>query len=94
MTQEIEKIKLELETYKDGLVDINKSAEQIRTIAFNAVIPSLDLLQAKLEAGCKIVEEDSWWCLFDKDGKYVTSGDTLRLMILNLIILLAAEEMK
>ena len=85
MTQEIEKIKLELETYKDGLVGVYESAEKIRSIAFNAAIPSLDLLQARLEQGCEIVEQDSRWYLFDREGEYVTSGDTVREMIINLI---------
>ena len=84
--QEIEKIKLELETYKDGMIGVYDAAEKIRAIAFNAVIPGIDLLQTRLEAGCEIVEEqDGTWCLFDTDGEYVTGGDTVRDMIINLI---------
>ena len=83
--KEIEKIKLELETYKDGMVGVYDAAEKIRAIAFNAAIPSLDLLQTMLEAGCEIKEQDSRWYLFDRDGEYVTSGDTVREMIVNLI---------
>ena len=83
--QEIEKIKLELETYKDGMVGVYDAAEKIRSIAFNAVIPALDLLQTRLDAGCLITEQDSRWYLFDRDGETVTSGDTVREMIVNLI---------
>ena len=83
--QEIEKIKLELETYKDGMIGVYDAAEKIRAIAFNAVIPALDLLQARLELGCKIEYQDDMWCLFEKDGEYVTGGDTVREMIVNLI---------
>ena len=84
--QEIEKIKLELETYKDGMVGVYDAAEKIRAIAFNAAIPALDLLQARLEAGCEIKEDvDGTWCLFDVAGEYVTGGDTVREMIINLI---------
>ena len=84
--QEIEKIKLELETYKDGMIGVYDAAEKIRAIAFNSVIPALDLLQARLESGCKIKEDsDGTWCLFEKDGEYVTGGDTVREMIVNMI---------
>ena len=84
--QEIEKIKLELETYKDGMIGAYDAAEKIRSIAFNAVIPALDLLQTRLEAGCEIkYQDDGRWCLFDTHGEYVTSGKTVRDMIVNLI---------
>ena len=85
--QEIEKIKLELETYKDGMVGVYDAAEKIRAIAFNYSIPALDLLQARLEAECKIEYQDDMWCLFEKDGEYVTGGDTVREMIFNLIFI-------
>ena len=84
--QETEKIKLELETYKDGMIGVDLAAEKIRSIAFKAVIPALDLLQARLEAGCEIKEDsDGTWCLFDVSGEYVTGGETVREMIINLI---------
>ena len=83
--EEIEKIKLELETYKDGMVGVYDAAEKIRAIAFNAAIPSLDLLQVRLEAGCEIKYQDGMWCLFDRDGESVISGVTVREMIINLI---------
>ena len=83
--QEIEKIKLELETYKDGMIGVYDAAEKIRAIAFNAAIPALDLLQARYEAGCEIKKQEGRWYLFDRDGGYVSSGDTVREMIINLI---------
>ena len=83
--QEIKKIKLELETYKDGMIAVYDAAEKIRTIAFNAVIPALDLLQARLESGCEIKEQDGHWCLFDINGEYVIGGKTVREMIVNII---------
>ena len=83
--KEIEKIKLELDTYKDGMISVYDSAEKIRSIAFNAALPALDLLQSRLDAGCKIKEQDGQWCLFDTDGEYVTGGETVREMIINLI---------
>ena len=83
--QEIEKIKLELETYKDGMVGVYDAAEKIRAIAFNSVIPALDLLQARLESGCEIKQQDGQWHLFESSGDSVTSGATVREMIINLI---------
>ena len=83
--QEIEKIKLELETYKDGMIGVYDAAEKIRSIAFNAVIPGIDLLQERLEDGCDIKEQGDKWHLFDHYGECVTSGDTVREMIINLI---------
>ena len=84
--KEIEKIKLELETYKDGMVGVYDAAEKIRAITFNSVIPGIDLLQDRLEAGCEIKEDsDGTWCLFDVSGEYITGGETVREMIINLI---------
>ena len=83
--QETEKIKLELETYKDGMISVYDAAEKIRAIAFNSVIPALDLLQTRLEAGCELEEQDGQWCLFDVAGEYVAGGDTVREMIINLM---------
>ena len=83
--QEIEKIKLELETYKDGMIGVYDAAEKIRSIAFNAAIPSLDLLQVRIMEGCKIKEQDGLFCLFESNGECVTSGKTVREMIINLI---------
>ena len=83
--QEIEKIKLELETYKDGMIGVYDAAEKIRAIAFNAAIPALDLLQTRLEAGGELKEQDGQWYLFDLEGESVTSGDTVREMIINLM---------
>ena len=87
LVQEIEKIKLELDTYKDGMIGVYDAAEKIRAIAFNAAIPSLYLLQDRLEAGCEIKKQSGQWYLFDSDGESVTSGATVREMIINLIFI-------
>lgn len=74
---------------KDHKPSSNVSAkmEDISTLCHlveNAV-PSVDLLQARLEAGCEIAHQDGTWHLFDKDGEGVTSGRSLRDILLNLI---------
>ena len=81
----IEKIKLELEKYKDGMVSVDDAAKEIRDIAFMAVVPSFDLLQARLENGCEIKQQDSRWYLYDRDDEYVASGYTIRGLLVNLI---------
>jgi hypothetical protein len=53
--------------------------------AIEGAIPSLDLLQKRLEAGATIKLQDGCWWLFDKSGCGITSGTSLRLMLMNLI---------
>ena len=62
-------------------------------------IPGLDILQTRLEYGCKIKKQKTGeidvvtgcmryqWHLFDSMGESVVSGDSLRNIIVNLIFL-------
>ena len=47
--QEIEKIKLELETYKDGMIGVYDAAEKIRAIAFNEVQEMINHIDKLME---------------------------------------------
>lgn len=49
------------------------------------LIPSLDLLQARLERGEYLAKQDGEWHLFEADGEGVTSGGSLREILINLI---------
>lgn len=60
--------------------DISKLCDAIE----NAV-PSLDLLQSRLETKAEINFQDGRWCLFDNDGEVICSGITIRDMMINLI---------
>jgi len=53
--------------------------------AFDTVIPSLDILETRLEQGCTIEKQSGKWWLFDKDGEGVCSGYTIRKMLIELI---------
>jgi hypothetical protein len=49
------------------------------------LIPVLDTLQERLEAGCTMAKQDGFWCLFDKQGELVCHDLTIRGMLVNLI---------
>lgn len=53
--------------------------------AIEESIPSLDILQTRLEQGAEIIYQDGQWILFDKDGECVCLGKTIRKMLMNLI---------
>ncbi len=53
--------------------------------AVDGAIPALELLQARLEAGCRIKHDGAFWCLFDASGALVTRGESIRAMVINLI---------
>lgn len=84
---EIKKIIQELEAYKDGSVSVYDAAKQIQSIAFKDAVSAFDLLQKRLEDGGYIVNHDGVWCLFDDGREYVSGGDTVREMIINLIFI-------
>ena len=48
--------------------------------------PVLDRLQDRLEAGARIEFQNSKWHLFDSDGEQVCYGDSIREMLVNLIM--------
>lgn len=52
--------------------------------AVEGAIPSLDLLQARLDKGCDIKKHNDQYYLFD-GMDIVCSGDTVRTMLMNLI---------
>ncbi len=65
--------------------------------AVESAIPALDLMQKRLEDGCYVVAPDEMnghlWVLFRRDGEGITSGESLRSMLLNLMWLdTAADE--
>jgi len=78
-------IKAALDDYKSGKQTASETADIIFTVNTTEFIPALDLLQSRLESGCEISFEDGRWCLFDNDGEGVTSGETVREMLVNLI---------
>ncbi len=59
--------------------------------AVESAIPALDLLQKRLENGCEIINQDGLWGLFDRRGEGITSGESLRSMLLNLMWLDAGD---
>ena len=83
--------KMEIEeTLPDRLRKIKGSLLDVLTLgdAANVIenmIPSLDLLQSRLEDGCKIKKQDGVWYLFEQNGEGVCSGETIREMLINLI---------
>lgn len=67
--------------------NVSIKMDDISTLCYlveNAV-PSIMLLQTRLERGEYLAKQDSEWHLFDSDGEGVTSGKTLRDILLNLI---------
>ena len=63
------------------------SPEEVSALcdAVEGAIPALDLLQARLEAGASIDKQSGRWHLFAANGNSITSGDTVRSMLQNLI---------
>ena len=61
---------------------MNKAADGLE-----GLIPAIDRLQDHLETGCYISNNlgDQWW-IFDKDGEGVCSGDSIRGLLVNLIL--------
>ncbi len=53
--------------------------------AFEEAIPSLDILQTRLEQGAVIRCQDDHWILFDKEGEMICIGKSIRQMLMNLI---------
>jgi len=53
--------------------------------AVEQAIPALDILQARLEQGAEIKQQNEQWWLFDKNGDGITYGNTVRGLIVNLI---------
>jgi hypothetical protein len=76
---------LEIDHEPDGWPAVQmKDISKLCNLVENAV-PSIDLLQARFERGQKLAMQDGKWHLFDKEGEGVTSGKTLRDILLNLI---------
>ncbi len=82
---ESEKLELILESYKLGSMNLEHASEALRAAAYATVIPSMDILQEKLEEGADIAQDDSRWYLFSRDGEMVVSGDSVREMLINLV---------
>jgi len=53
--------------------------------AVENAIPALDHLQKRLERQAYIAKQDGLWHLFAKSGDSITSGRTIREMLINLI---------
>ena len=95
MNKKIEQSKIELliescrvmeyDHAPDGYPAIQMRDVSMLCDAVENAIPSLDRLQDRLEAGSKISFQDSRWCLFDKEGEWICSGESIRQMLVNLI---------
>ena len=55
--------------------------------AVDSVVPGIDRLEDRLLAGCEITRQESRWYLHDRGGEYITSGDTLRQLIINVVFI-------
>ena len=69
--------------------NVSVKMEDISTLCYlveNAV-PSIVLLQNRLERGEHLAKQDDRWHLFDADGDGVTSGKTLREILISLIFI-------
>ena len=51
------------------------------------MVPSIDLLQTRLENGCYLSKQDGEWWLFEEDGEGICGGKNLRDILVNLILL-------
>ena len=51
------------------------------------IISALDLLEEHLERGEYLKKQDGLWWIFDEDGEGVTSGRTLRDILISLIFI-------
>jgi hypothetical protein len=49
------------------------------------VIPSIALLERRLERGERLAKQDGKWWIFDEDGEGITGGGSLRDILINLI---------
>ncbi len=49
------------------------------------VVPAIDLLQARMERGEYLAQQDGEWFLFEPSGDSVVCGKTLRDILINLI---------
>ena len=58
--------------------------DRLRMI-IKGIVPSLDLLQARLERGEYLAKQDGVWHLFSTEGEGVVSGPTLRDLLISLI---------
>ena len=76
---------LEIDHKPDGWPAIQMQDVSMLCDAVENAIPALDRLQDRLEQGAKIVFQDDRWCLFQKDGEFICSGETIREMLMNLI---------
>lgn len=61
-----------------------REIDRLRKIV-KEILPSLDLLQTRLERGEYLEHQDGRWHLFDKDGEGVASGASLRGLLIELI---------
>ena len=57
-----------------------------REQAYEEVIPSLDRLEEQLRAGAEIIWHDERWVLVTRDGETICYGDSIRKMLINLIM--------
>ncbi|RLJ20019.1 hypothetical protein DJ031_06835 [bacterium endosymbiont of Escarpia laminata] len=76
---------LEIDHMPDGWPAIKMRDVSALCDAVESVVPGIDRLEDRLLAGCEITRQDSRWYLYDRSGEYVTSGDTLRKMIINVV---------
>jgi hypothetical protein len=49
--------------------------------------PVFDLLENRLTQGCYIVKQGDYWWLFDAGGEGLCHGETIRQLLVNLILM-------
>lgn len=76
---------LEVDHQPDGWPAVQTRDISALCDAVEGVIPALDRLQERLEAGATITQQEGMYCLFDVRGEGVAAGITLRSMLINLI---------
>lgn len=76
---------LEKDHLPDGYPPIQMREVSMLCDAVEKVIPSLDRLQDRLEAGAIITFQDGRWRLLDAAKELVCSGKSIREMLVNLI---------
>mgnify|MGYP001570440228 CR=1 FL=1 len=86
---------LEIDHEPEGWPAVRTQDISALCTAVESVIPALDLLQKRFEDGCDIQQDkkSGRFYLF-KDMDVITSGETLRAMILNLFLLDTAMDEK
>lgn len=74
-----------METTKEMVERIKRDNISALCDLVENAVPSIDLLQQRLERGEYLSKQDGKWWLFNKDGEGVICGNNIRDILLNLI---------